>query len=296
MDDQTFACEGDTVRLDVYNDSAMYLWQDGSTTPVFEITEDGVYVVAISTICETRTDSTIADFFTVNLELGNDTTLCEGETLLLDASVPGATYTWQDSSTNAMYEIQQAGIYSVVVNTACGDYDDRIEADYIPKITVDLGADMYLCADSIILDATSHDRADYQWNDGKGGPTYAVTRPGTYYAIVFSDCEWVSDTITFFECESCPVFVPNVFSPNVDGHNDLFGALSGCDFLSYDLQVYNRWGARVFATTDATTGWNGKYNGKFVSPGVYVYQLEYVVVENEVPRAVQKAGTVTVVR
>ena len=69
------------------------------------------------------------------------------------------------------------------------------------------------------------------------------------------------------------LYLPNSFTPNGDGLNDLFRIPPGALFELKELAIYDRWGARVFYTTDAGKGWDGRYKGKEANAGVYVYTL-----------------------
>lgn len=70
-------------------------------------------------------------------------------------------------------------------------------------------------------------------------------------------------------------YVPNVFSPNDDGVNDLFCIISNCDLIDPAFTVFNRWGSVLFSTQDLTECWDGSLDGSFLDPGVYIWQLEY---------------------
>lgn len=78
----------------------------------------------------------------------------------------------------------------------------------------------------------------------------------------------------------CEVYLPNAFSPNQDGHNDLFAVQtsgSACTGnLKYTLSIYNRWGERVYREADNGHGWNGSYKGKPADAGTYYFYLEYL--------------------
>jgi gliding motility-associated-like protein len=69
------------------------------------------------------------------------------------------------------------------------------------------------------------------------------------------------------------LFIPNTFSPNADGKNDLF-RVRGPKFPFYYLTVYNRWGEMVYESKDSTTGWDGTHKGMKADPGVYGYYLK----------------------
>jgi gliding motility-associated-like protein len=69
------------------------------------------------------------------------------------------------------------------------------------------------------------------------------------------------------------IYVPNVFSPNGDELNDVFLPITrGVKF--YDLSIYDRWGARIFSTTDQLTGWDGSYQGEQSKNDVYTWKIK----------------------
>ena len=96
-----------------------------------------------------------------------------------------------------------------------------------------------------------------------------------------------------------PYFVPNVFSPNNDGTNDGFTVFGGPGLeLIEKLQVFSRWGELVFETNNIlpnneSAGWDGKFNGELVNPGVFVYLAQLRFVDEEI---VEVKGDVTVIR
>lgn len=75
----------------------------------------------------------------------------------------------------------------------------------------------------------------------------------------------------------CYVLFPSAFSPNGDGVNDLFGPGTICDFDSYKLQIFNRWGQRVFLSDDWEAKFDGYYSGSRLPEGTYVYKVEFTV-------------------
>ena len=86
------------------------------------------------------------------------------------------------------------------------------------------------------------------------------------------------DVVAVFRLSSEPplppsgeVAVPTAFSPNGDNNNDVLFVLGSMATLNFS--IYNRWGQEVFHTTDRTKGWDGKFNGQALNPGVFAYQL-----------------------
>ena len=75
--------------------------------------------------------------------------------------------------------------------------------------------------------------------------------------------------------------MPNVFSPNDDGQNDMFEAVFNCS-TSFSMNIYNRWGNMVFQTEEINKGWDGTYKGEKVPEGTYFYQAVYLIEVNAV--------------
>ena len=92
----------------------------------------------------------------------------------------------------------------------------------------------------------------------------------------------------------CDIYFPSAFTPNNDGKNDLFKILGGHNLSSYYLVVYNRWGQKVFQTTDYTNGWDGKLNGILSEAGVYVWYCNFKKSNNTVN--FEKKGTILLIR
>jgi gliding motility-associated-like protein len=120
----------------------------------------------------------------------------------------------------------------------------------------------------------------------------------TYTAIVADNtgCQYLLDPVTIYvltrQCDEGLVFVPNTFSPNADGSNDILFVRS--NFIT-DLYfaVYDRWGERVFETNDITKGWDGMFKGMKSDPGVFGYYLKYTCNNGEESF---KKGNVTLIR
>ena len=88
-----------------------------------------------------------------------------------------------------------------------------------------------------------------------------------------------SDTVQILPDARCDCFieVPNAFTPNGDGVNDLFRPVveRNCPVSIYSLSVYNRWGQLVYSTVDLLSGWDGHFRGKPAEAGVYMYYIQF---------------------
>ncbi|HMC96121.1 MAG TPA: hypothetical protein VKG92_00565, partial [Flavobacteriales bacterium] len=194
--DQTL-CAGQTLNLNVAQPGATYLWQDGSTNASFTVSSAGTYSVdVLLNGCSASDAINVAYNPSPVAALGPDQTLCAGQTLNLNVAQPGATYLWQDGSTNASFTVNSAGTYSVDVLLNGCSASDAINVAYTPVLVVDLGPDQTLCdGDQIILDASTPG-GGYVWQDGSTNATFTVSTSGTYSVdVTASNCA-ASDAIT----------------------------------------------------------------------------------------------------
>jgi gliding motility-associated-like protein len=164
---------------------------------------------------------------------------------------------------------------------------------------VSLGPDTVNLCDaggSYTLDAMNPG-ASYLWSTGATTKSIVVTSPGMYSVTVTGPCGIATDQIVVEDCDknydSCTVYVPNAFTPNSDGINDLFSPFSNCGFDYFECSIYNRWGQLLFETSNQTKKWDGKYDGSDCSEGVYVYKINYKIPGKPVNIM---SGSVTLVR
>lgn len=291
-------CEGQTTTLSVLSPTATYLWQDGSTEATYTVTEPGLYSVTVATLCESRSDEVEVVYITPEGPmLGADTVICPGASLTIDFGIPGATYLWQDGSTAPVYTISQSGYYRVQITTSCNTSITSQEVFVLDSIATELGRDTFLCpGEELRLDASAGTLAEYKWSDGSANATLRVREPGVYSVSVSNLCEVVEDQVTVQPCEACPVYVPNVFSPNGDGINDVFLPYSACALTGFTFLIFDRWGSQVYATTDPAKGWNGLWGSQNIPTGTYIWKMTYTVLENNRPRQVERHGDVALMR
>ncbi len=178
--DFTF-CSGEGQIISPGPGFESYLWQDNSTSEFYTVMETGWYFVTVSNGCGEASDSVYAEALpSPEIDLGEDTTICAGQTLILDPGGQFESYTWQDNSQFSFYEVTASGNYSVVVVNSYGcSAEDGLYVN-VSDPQVDLGQQTYVCeGDTLILDAGS-DFTSYLWQDGTSNETFAVNSGGTY--------------------------------------------------------------------------------------------------------------------
>jgi gliding motility-associated-like protein len=106
-----------------------------------------------------------------------------------------------------------------------------------------------------------------------------------------------TDTSTTLTLKECTFYAPNVFTPNGDGVNDVYKIYLTCNILSFQMQIFNRWGNLVFVSKNHENGWTGSLDGHWAEEGVYPYQifLEYID-ESGDRRQINHANTLTLIQ
>jgi gliding motility-associated-like protein len=301
LGDDQLLCDGERATFDVtYPDpSVSYLWSDGSVEPERTIDQAGLYEVTLSNACGDDSDAvTIRTSETPRVELGENRDLCAGDSVILDATFPEATYRWQDGSREPRYLVNQSGIYLVRVETACGESSDEIEVVMTDTAVVDLGSDTVACEGKVIRLRVEPGQGDILWQDGSTEPLLEVRGTGRYAVSVSNACGIQSDevAIEYINCE-CPLYAPNAFTPNDDDINETFMPMASCIPQNFELTIYDRWGRVLYRTDQVDQGWRGVSNsGRAVPPGVYVWRVSYQFRGAQGPRQASRSGSVTLLR
>ncbi|MBP6730515.1 MAG: gliding motility-associated C-terminal domain-containing protein, partial [Chitinophagales bacterium] len=366
LGNDTTICQGQSLLLSAGNYSS-YQWQDNSTAATYAVQDSGLYFVKVTTLqgCIAR-DSIHVTIQKLSVYLGNDTTVCAGQPVILNPGI-FSSYQWQNASTGNTYTATDSGTYFVQVTNSFGcTAADTIHINAFNN-HINLGNDTTICyGDSLTLYPGAF--TSYNWQNGTTGPGFTVYGSGTYWVSVsgggcsardtisvtvtsntlpglldtlcsapkeisiqgnFIDYHWntgavtssifVSDTgfysVTVTTINGCTAqgnvyvlpcdtsanlnqaqfLLASGFSPNGDGVNDIFHAIkvpNGEPVHFFEMSVCNRWGEEVFATSNENDGWDGRFQGQYASIGVYVYSVRYVSQKG----SVLQRGTVTLVR
>jgi len=173
--------------------AAEYQWQDGSTGPTLEIDQSGDYWVVLTDSVGCLATDTISLLFaaTPDVDLGPDINICQGEEAVIDATTPGATYVWQDGSTDPTYTTGQDGVYSVIVEVeGCTD-EDQISLTNIQSLPLELGTFSTFCdMPTFNLDASTSGAVSFEWNTGSTNHSIDISNSGNYSVTVYDafDC------------------------------------------------------------------------------------------------------------
>ena len=255
----------------------------------------------------TLTDSTAVSFFNAGTTVSEDRLICAGDTTLLTVlnDFPGTelTHFWEPEEfiisgqgTNTASVFADEAVTFTVVSTAL-DGACVIE-NSVTVFTSPLGELSFTAAadppvitpggSSTLTVAPVDEAYDYFWSPESslsspvGSSVTAFPSTTTEYALTVADSdsagtcvknEFVIVTVVDAVCGEPNIFVPNAFTPNGDGENDVL-YVRGLNIVNLKFAVYDRWGELVFETDDQDRGWDGTYKGREAGPAVFVYHLE----------------------
>lgn len=235
--------------------------------------------------------------------------ICEGTSINLTATGDGA-YAW-----NPAIDLSNAAIanpiatprdstqYKVVLTNAYGCQDSAIVTiNVFKKIVVSAGENKtILLGDSIVLDGSVKGTAvNYYWsslgtitNSKLMQPVVSPTVETRYtlYAESTAGCGNASAAVTVNVYKD--VFMPKAFTPNGDGKNDIYHVFTLDSYQLVSFTIFNRYGAKVFRTTNANIGWNGYLKGQPQETGAYTY---YLVMKHVSGRTISKKGSILLIR
>lgn len=191
-------CRGSSFNLNAQNPGCTYQWNTGDSTQVISIYDPGLYWVIITNDCGSITDSinVIVEDPLNTLNLGQDTTICQGDSILLDTKLAGVSTKWNNGvGTNSIY-VKETGSYWVEVTNTCGTWEDTIHVTVLDVPVFNLGADLALCSSgnglTIIGPGGMH---RYLWSTGATTKDLLVTTPGLYWVTAFNECFSFADTV-----------------------------------------------------------------------------------------------------
>ena len=145
----------------------------------------------------------------------------------------------------------------------------------------------------------------WSWNFGDGdtssvqNPSHNYASAGNFQVTLITEipnsinCADTLSAQTINVVTNPELYIPNTFTPNGDGHNDIF-KVRGPYFGVYYFAVYNRWGELMFETTDPKEGWDGNFKGKPADPGVFGYYVKAKCGEES--EEIFRKGNVTLIR
>ena len=218
-------------------------------------------------------------------ELGENIPLCYySPAVAINAGLGGqnASYFWSTNEETQSISVTEAGIYSVQVELNGCTFQDAVQVSIAPEISIEKTE--VLCkgaAHSIEIPYLGG--SNHFWITTDESDIYTNIIDDGLYEFTFTDaygCEQAGSIDVILQDNEPTIFIPNAFTPNGDGLNDVFKPVNA-NLDEYSFKVYNRWGNVVFETEDTDDYWQGEQlegngnEGYYVPVGVYTYEIRY---------------------
>jgi gliding motility-associated-like protein len=274
------------------------------------------FVTGIDSFNCTNRDSVWVDIKTKVTAISSpDGEICEKQSIQLN--VKGAnSYVWSPSdgldnttsSTPTASPLASIKYRVVSFEGSCIPDTDFVKITVNPLPTVKAtGEATIIAGNSTNIQATGNRINKFKWSpaeylscDDCPDPTASPKKTTVYLVKVYTDKNCVdSDRITIkVLCDKSQVFIPNTFTPNGDGQNDVFYPRGVGLSTVKSFRIFNRWGELVFerqniALNDESNGWDGKFRGTILPPDVYVYTMDAACDEGD---TMTIKGDITIVR
>jgi gliding motility-associated-like protein len=248
----------------------------------------------------------------LNLTMGADTTICQGTATTLTVQSNATGFAWVPAAglsnadiANPVAQPSVTTIYSVTATLGTCTQTGSVTVTVIPPPKVFAGDDTAVQIDQSLplqaMDVNNSGFTSYQWSPAQGlsnpfsqDPTALIRGNITYFvtATTPEGCAGM-DSIVIEAFANSDIIVPNAFTPNGDGHNDVLRAIAvGMKEFRY-FTVFNRWGQQVFTTSNSSVGWDGTLNGRPLVSGAYVWMAGGV---DYTGKTVQRRGVVILIR
>ena len=278
-----------------------YLWSTGATGNAIVVTNADTYTLHIvdSNGCTALDSFRVVAYNNPVLNFAGDTAVCNSGLTKLDAGDGYKTYLWNTGSAQQSITIHDTGNYwvSVTDTNGCKASDTIYINTVLPSPSHFLVADTSMCIYNVLQVSPDKSFPTYLWSNGATTFTNTIDSTGTYWLMVTDangcagyDTVVVSPTACFGS-----ITMPNAFTPNGDGHNDIFkpSFKGNISIAHYKLAVFNRYGQLVFESNDISRGWDGAINGSMQNTGTYVWMVEYQFANG---RAASEKGTVLLIK
>jgi len=272
-------CEGEDPTLSVENNPDIRVdWYDAPTNGNLLLSDsftflpetEGTYYAQSETItanCEAENRTPIN--LIINPTPENETEvfeICEGDVVILDASFSEVTYLWSTGETTAEIEVEDAGSYTVERTTTEGCSSTKVfEVSIIEAAVVQ---NIRSLNTSIIIELATN--GDFLFS--LDGDTYQDSPifenvPGGRYSIR------IDDNCNIQVIEFIHLVIPQFFTPNEDGFNDVFRIPADLFFDEFSITIFDRYGKLILAAEEAPFIWDGTYNGKALPSQDFWYKL-----------------------
>ena len=273
----TLICLNDTITLNAGSGFASYFWSTGANDSIITVNSPGLYWVIVSNeIGCMGSDSLLVGLYTFpDFDLGNDTSLCQGDILELEVAPGYESYLWSTGDTMRYLQVTSPGSYWLEITSAEGcETADTIAVSYFP-IPEFLWVNTSLPGTIVLDGAEGIPPYEFALNDGdyQSSNEFTGLMPGNYTVYIrdFIGCE--NDTTVVLP--EVPLEIPNFFTPNGDNIHDIWQIKGLYQYPDAKVMIFDRYGKLLVTYFGNENGWDGTYNGKPLPSDTYWYQVVF---------------------
>lgn len=306
---------GGAVHLDVTGGTPpySYQWSTNDTSEYIHDLASGTYTATVVDVrgCHVTKSAIVSEATPLVLQAAVQNTSCPEVSngniqLTATGGTPAYVYDWSNGDNTATIEHLAQGIYTVTVSdihhcSATATYP--VQYDYI--LTAQANASLTTTAGQAVTltGQTNEDHLNsYSWSPSFGvqcascSETQVIPSSSTTYNLAVADengCT-ATDSVAIEVKNISALFVPNAFTPNNDGNNDVLQVYGDKSTIEYfEFKLFNRWGEKVYETSSTRFNWDGSYRGSPAENGVYIYLMKVVFVDGSKS---DYKGSVTLIR
>lgn len=296
----TSICIGTTLSLDAGTGFSSYIWNTGAATRAISAATAGLYAVKATDAnnCISKDTLHVTNVYNLPIvSLDKNEVLCSGIPRTIDAGNGFSYYLWSTGATSSSIATSSLGKYWVTVKdlNGCSNSDTVVLATLAQTPFGFLPVDTVLCNYTTITIRSKSPYSTYLWSNGTTQDNIIVTSAGKYWLTV-KDVNGCTGTDSInIDPKQCleGVFIPTAFTPNNDNRNDGFGPVVYGKTVVFLFEIFNRWGHKIFVSTDPKKIWDGTINGISQPAGAFVWSCTY---QLEGKALKKEYGTVTLIR
>jgi len=300
----TLICHGDTASLNLTG-ATTYSWNGGSASPTVTLNPPVTTSYTLVGANMTCTNSAVVTVSVnpspgiISADLTKATCGLSDGTATLVVDPPTSLVSWSNGHTGNTAGNLSSGNYTINVSTPSCSTQSILT---IEALTI-------IISSSLVIPAGCEDDGEFIIKELKGGSNpYLVNfnhtgynsesrfpklKPGVYPLEIMDINKCTNSfSVEITSNEEGNTYIPNAFTPNNDGLNDVWYIINTC-IKSYACSIFDRWGTKLAELTDINEGWNGTCKGKIVPDGVYVYT---VALETYNGKSIKKSGHITLTK
>jgi gliding motility-associated-like protein len=296
-------CSGASATLNATG-GGNYSWSNSSLTSSTTVSPNATttYTVFVtSNGCTSTATATVNVIATPSVNIAGNPNICSGTPTILTAQ--GATnYSWSTGQSSTSITVSSSGTYSVFAAIGTCTTSSSITVNTAPSPTATVSAPVIITQGGS-ANLTAGGGVNYVWDNGMNGQNITVSPSvTTVYCVTVYDnngCQDSACTKVMVEVCSGEPYFPNAFSPNGDGDNDslmVYYNIPDC-IKKLHLVIYNRWGEKVYETSDVNFRWNGNYTTSLIKGAGETEVLAfYLDIEIAGGTSISKKGNVSLIR